>query len=134
MLEDFENKVPDHQNTIPKDRKNTIYIYSRTSLISVLHHFTKGRDLLRPGLTRFATSYLTLGYLLEHKGPLIRIFTSDEWKDTYFARTKDGSSVEEVVLDKEFWKSIVICLKGAFPIMQVLRMVDFDDKPVMGFI
>ena len=62
------------------------------------------------------------------------MFTSNEWKDTRFTRTRDGSSVEEVVLDKEFWKSIVTCLKGAFPIMQVLRMVNSDDKPAMGFI
>jgi len=31
-------------------------------------------------------------------------------------------------------ESIVIFLKGAFPLMQVLRMVDYDDKPAMGFI
>jgi len=27
------------------------------------------------------------------------------------------------VLDKEFWKNIIICLNGAFSIMQVLRMI-----------
>lgn len=37
-------------------------------------------------------------------------------------------------MDKEFWKIIVIYLKHAFPIMQVLRMKESDDKPGMGFI
>jgi len=46
----------------------------------------------------------------------------------------DKNSIEKVILDKEFWKSIVICLKGAFSKMQVLGMVYFDDKPIMGFI
>jgi len=34
-------------------------IYSRTGLISLLHKYTKGIDLISPALTRFATSYLT---------------------------------------------------------------------------
>ena len=42
MLEDFEKKEPVHENTIPKGKKITTYIYSRTSLISLLHHFTRG--------------------------------------------------------------------------------------------
>jgi len=62
------------------------------------------------------------------------MFTSDEWKQTRSVRTRDKNLVENVVLDKEFSKSIIICLKCAFPIMQVLRMIDSDDKPTMGFI
>jgi len=62
------------------------------------------------------------------------MFISDEWMNTSLVNIKDGNSVEEVVLDTKFWKSIVKCLKGAFFTMQVFRMVDFDDKPVMSFI
>jgi hypothetical protein len=134
MLEDFEKKIPIHQETIPKGRRITTYIYSRTFLITLLQHFTDGKDLVRPGLTRFATSYLTLRCLYENKGSLIRMFTSDQWKTSKFASSRDGKSVEDVVLDKEFWKGIVICLKGANPLIKVLRMVDSDEKPTMGFI
>ncbi|XP_027941001.1 uncharacterized protein LOC114194784 [Vigna unguiculata] len=111
MLEDYEKKIPIHEETIPK-----------------------GRDLVRPGVTRFATSYLTLGCLHENKGALIRMFTSNEWKSSKFAKTNDGKIVEDVVLDKEFWKNIITCLKGAFPLIEVLRLVDSDQKPAMGFI
>nr|XP_007147875.1 hypothetical protein PHAVU_006G162300g [Phaseolus vulgaris]ESW19869.1 hypothetical protein PHAVU_006G162300g [Phaseolus vulgaris] len=41
---------------------------------------------------------------------------------------------EEVQTTKsasEFWKNIVICLKGAFPLIQVVRMVDSKEKPAM---
>ena len=37
-------------------------------------------------------------------------------------------------MDKEFWKNIVICLKGAPLLMKVLRLVDSDEKAAMGFI
>ncbi|VFQ77378.1 unnamed protein product [Cuscuta campestris] len=132
--EDFENKIPIHGVTIPNGRKITTYIYSRPSLIPLLHHFTDGKDLVRPGMTRFATAYLTLGCLYENKGGLIRMFTSEEWKTNKHSKIKDGKVVEEIVLDKDFWKSIVICLKGALPLIEVLRLVDSDEHPAMGFL
>jgi len=62
------------------------------------------------------------------------MFTSDQWKNNRFASTREGSGNEDVALDKEFWNSIVICLRGPFPIMQVLRMVDSNEKQAIGFI
>lgn len=134
MLEDLEKKIPIHGETIPKGKKITTFIYARTSLISILHSHTKNRDLVRPGATRFATSYLTLGCLFENKEALIRMFTSKEWKSSKCAKLRDGKALEDMILDKKFWKDIVICLKGATPLMKVLRLADSDKKPAMGFI
>ena len=39
-------------------------------LISIMKKFTNGRDLIRPGMTRFATTYLTLACLHELKASL----------------------------------------------------------------
>ncbi|KAI9091599.1 hypothetical protein K1719_028042 [Acacia pycnantha] len=88
MLEDLERKISVYQETIPKAKKITTYIYSRTLLITLLQSFTKGKDLIRPAMTRFATSYLTLGCLHEYKLPLIRMFNSDEWKGSPLARKR----------------------------------------------
>ncbi|XP_042452411.1 uncharacterized protein LOC122037026 isoform X2 [Zingiber officinale] len=134
MLEDFEKKIPIHKETIARGKKITTYIYSKTALISLLHHFTKEKDLIRLATTRFATSYLTLGCLNDNKGALIRMFTSKEWKSSQFAKTKDGKVIENVVMDKDFWKSIITCLRSAYPLIKVLRLVDSDEKPAMGFI
>ncbi|RDX71444.1 hypothetical protein CR513_49209, partial [Mucuna pruriens] len=78
----------------------------------------EGRDLVRLGITRFATSYL-IGCLHENMGALIRMFTSNEWKSSRFAKTKDGKLVEDV---------------GGCPLIEVLRLVNLDKKPAMGFI
>jgi len=67
MLEDFEKKIPLHHDTIANGKKITTYIYSRTGLISLLHKYNEGKDLIRPANTRFATSYLTLGCLNDNK-------------------------------------------------------------------
>lgn len=47
MLEDFEKKIPLHKDTMATGKKITIYIYARTSLISLLNKFTKVGDLIR---------------------------------------------------------------------------------------
>ncbi|XP_061352114.1 uncharacterized protein LOC133297067 [Gastrolobium bilobum] len=39
-----------------------------------------------------------------------------------------------VLADKRFWKSIHYCLKIVTPLVKVLRLVDGDSKPAMGYI
>ncbi|KAJ6949447.1 hypothetical protein NC651_003489 [Populus alba x Populus x berolinensis] len=84
ILEDFEKKLKVHQVTIAKGRKIISYIYSRTILISMLRHFMKGRDLIRPVATRFAIACLTLGCLNDHKMQLMTMFTSKQKKGNKF--------------------------------------------------
>lgn len=67
-----------HRDTIANGKKVTQYIYSKSSLISLLQHFIEGKDLVRLVVTRFVTSYLTLDCLMENKGVFIRMFTSNE--------------------------------------------------------
>ncbi|GAV79120.1 LOW QUALITY PROTEIN: zf-BED domain-containing protein/DUF659 domain-containing protein/Dimer_Tnp_hAT domain-containing protein, partial [Cephalotus follicularis] len=134
ILEDFEKKLDVHRVTIEKGRRITTYIYSRTLFLIWLKDFTKW-DLIRPALTRFAMSYLTLGCLNENKGALISMFASDKWKSSRFVKADKGKSIESIVMDtRGFWPNVASCLKGALPLIKVLRMVDSDDKPAMGFI
>jgi len=84
MLEDFEKKKKFIVIPFRKVRSSpNIY-----TLISLLQHFTKRKDFVRPTVTRFATFYLTLGCLNENKGALVRMFTSNEWIYSKFAKTE----------------------------------------------
>nr|GEY85322.1 hypothetical protein [Tanacetum cinerariifolium] len=97
--------------------------------------FTKGKELLRPGATRFATFYLTLGRLHEQKGALISMFASEKWTSSNFSKLEIGKNIESIVLDTSgFWGSVSTCLLAAIPLIKVLQMVDSDSSPVMGFI
>ncbi|KAK4591979.1 hypothetical protein RGQ29_016449 [Quercus rubra] len=118
MLEDFEKKIKDHKYTIAKGKKITTYIYSRAMLLNWLRDFTKGRELIRPAATRFATSYLTLSCLNEFKGELMTMFSSKQWRCSKFAKTKEGKIIHDI---------------AAIPLLKVLRLVD-SDTPPMGFI
>ena len=88
-------------------------------------------DLIRPIDTHFATSYLTLGCLIENKRSLTRMFTSKEWQSSQFVKTRDGRLVKNLVLDKRFCTNILNCMTGVIPLIKVLRMVDSNEKPTM---
>ncbi|KAH1253805.1 hypothetical protein GmHk_04G010378 [Glycine max] len=134
ILEDLEKHLKVHEVTIKKGRKITTYIYGRTMLISMLKKYTNGKDLVRPGMTIFATAYLTLACLHEMKASLMRLFSFEEWKKSKFGTSQEGRKVEDSVLDCRFWKNVSICLKATAPLMVVLRLVDSEQQPPMGFI
>lgn len=115
-------------------KKIATYIYGRTTFICLLHNFTKRAYLIRPSTTHFSTSYLTLGCLHDNKWSLIRMFTSKEWQSSQFVKTRDEKLVKILILDKGFWKNILHCMRGVFPLMKVLHVVDSNNKSAMGFI
>jgi len=134
IFEYFEKHLKVHHTTIKKERMITTYIYSRTMLISIMKKFTNGRDLIKPGMTRFAIAYLTLACLHELKASLMSMFSSKEWKTSKFGTSQEGRKVQNMALDSRFWKNVTMCLKVVAPLMVLLHLVDLDVKPTMGFI
>ena len=100
----------------------------------MLRKFTKGQDLIRPAATRFATAYLTLGCLNDCKITLMSMFTSVQWRSSRYAKSEEGRQIQNCVLDSKFWHDVSECIKAAFPLIKVLRLVDSDEIPAMGFI
>jgi len=74
-------------------------------LISIMKNFTNGRDLIRPGMTRFATTYLTLACLHELKASLMSMLSSQEWKTSKFGTSQEWRKIENMALDSWFWKN-----------------------------
>lgn len=51
-----------------------------------------------------------------------------------FDKTKDGKIIEYVILNKDFWKNIIIRLKGTLlPLIEVFQLVDSNQNLVVGF-
>ncbi|XP_057434397.1 uncharacterized protein LOC130727307, partial [Lotus japonicus] len=114
MLKDFEKKLPLHKEAIAQGKKITTYIYSTVGLKTLLHQFTGGADLIRPGTTQSASSYLTLGCLQDKRGALIKMFADLQWKNSQFAKTKMGKDIEKLIIEKGFWNDVLNCLRGAY--------------------
>ena len=62
------------------------------------------------------------------------MFTSDEWLKSKAAKEPKGKQATDVVLMPSFWNDVVYALKAIGPLVSVLRLVDNEKKPTMGFI
>ncbi|XP_075659181.1 uncharacterized protein LOC142629075 [Castanea sativa] len=138
MLENFSDRryFPIIHETIKKAKKITKFIYSHGQVLSLMRSdFTNGRDLVRPAITRFATEFLSLQCLTKFKKELRQMFTCDQWVESRYARDVMGKEVAALVLeDKEFWLQCQQIVKISEPLVRVLRLVDGDEKPSMGYL
>ncbi|XP_023741997.1 uncharacterized protein LOC111890071 [Lactuca sativa] len=62
------------------------------------------------------------------------MFSSNEWEECKFSGTPKGRASYETVTSLQFWSGVTQCLKVFSPLVKVLRMVDADWKPSMGFV
>ncbi|XP_031095221.1 uncharacterized protein LOC115999514 [Ipomoea triloba] len=130
MLEDI-GKLPEFKQKIESARRITTFIYRHGRIRSAMREFTSGKDLVRPGVTRFATSFLTLQSLYKQQKALKSLFVSDHWSTSKLANTQAGKKVYDSVFSTRFWTGVEDCIKASQPILVVLRIVDADEIPAM---
>lgn len=100
----------------------------------MMRHFTGHKNLLRPAKTRFATSFLTLSSIHKQRDNLRKMFTSEDWTSSKWAKEQAGKRAAQTVLMPSFWNNIVYALKVTGPLVRVLRLVDGEKRPAMGYI
>ncbi|XP_071699672.1 uncharacterized protein [Rutidosis leptorrhynchoides] len=98
-----------YKPTLEEARKITVFIYA--------HHKS-----------------LALMSLLDKKEQLRHMFTSENWDKLALSKTKKGKDIRALVLENQTWTGVIKCLKVFSPLVKLLRMVDADWKPSMGFI
>ena len=133
MLEDI-GKIPKVHNCIKKAIYIYGYIYNRPGALNMMRRFTGQKNLHRPAITRFATSFITLKSFHLRKNNLRKMFTSEEWNSCKWSKEAMGKKVCSYVLQESFWRSILYALKLSSPLVKVLRIVDGEKRPAMGYI
>ncbi|XP_075668925.1 uncharacterized protein LOC142638744 [Castanea sativa] len=120
---------------IKKTKKITKFIYKYGVVLDLMRQdFTNGRESCRPAITRFATNFLSLQSMLRFKKELRQMFTSDKWLSCPHAKTAVGKEISKIVLeDYSFWSQCKHIVKVSEPLVRVLRLVDGDEKPAMGW-
>ncbi|KAL4181181.1 hypothetical protein AMTRI_Chr12g235920 [Amborella trichopoda] len=98
-----------------------------------MHKFTKKIELVRPGVTRFATAYLSLQSMYKRRIALRSMFASVEWSRCKWSKDAKGKKTRDIILSKYFWRGVKHAILVFLPLVKVLRLVDAD-KPSMGFI
>ncbi|XP_077233649.1 uncharacterized protein LOC143875954 [Tasmannia lanceolata] len=127
-------KTPRFKGVIEKAKALTIFIYAHHKTLAMMRKFTKKRDIVRPGVTRFASSYLTLQSLMEKKDKLRLMFSSEEWGECKWSKSTKGKAAMGTILSLSFWNGVSMALRVFGPLVKVLRLVDGDWKPSMGFL
>ncbi|XP_019241942.1 PREDICTED: uncharacterized protein LOC109221977 [Nicotiana attenuata] len=110
------------------------YISQRPFLLNLMRKFTNERNLVRPAKTRFATAFLTSHSFYLQKKNLRKLVLSNEWKDNKYAKEIVGKETVKVLISPSFWNDVVRALKVGGPLIRVLRTVDGERKPPMGYL
>ena len=85
ILEDI-GKIPKIAKTLERTIQLTGYIYNHGGVLNMMREYTKQRELVRAGKTRFCTSYLTIKSIYKQKHNLRAMFTFEEWVRSRWAK------------------------------------------------
>lgn len=133
ILEDI-GKIARVKRAIQRGINLVTFIYNHSLTLNIMRRFTNKSELVRHAVTRFATAFLTLQRLHNLKNNLRKMFTSDEWLKSKTAKEPKGKRATDTVLMPSFWNDVIYSLKAMGPLVQVLRLVDNEKKPAMGYI
>lgn len=134
MLEDI-SKMAIFEKSIKSAKQVVKFLYGHTWVLYLMREFTSNKEIIRPAVTRFATAFLTLQSIYKQKQPLQMMFNSKQWAEGPFVKSHEAIQVRAIVLfEKNFWSDVAFCVKGVLPLVCVLREVDSEVRPAMGYI
>eukprot|EP00253_Pinus_taeda_P020086 PITA_20086 len=132
ILEDI-GKLGWVKNTVDHAKSITKFIYNHSWILSLMRKHTGGRDIIRPAITRFATHFLTLQFMLSQHRNLQKIFSSEEWNQSQWSHKLEGKELKNKVNEEIFWRKAIEIVKLVEPLVKVLWLVD-GERLAMGFI
>ncbi|XP_050249173.1 uncharacterized protein LOC126696481 [Quercus robur] len=114
--------------------KITTFIYNHVALQAWLRTRKNWTKIVCPGPTRFATTFIALESLKEHKHDLQALVTRKFYVESRYAKDKKAKAVVKIILDNQFWNDCHVIVHIMSPLIRLLRIVDSDEKPTMGYV
>ena len=135
MLEHI-GSVKSIKETLDDAKMITSFIYNSLKVVNLMKLYTKDRDLLRPGITRFATEFISIESLIRYEQDLKRMCTTTEWREFNKERSRRSvrDKVSNLILTDRFWKKAREVQNIMDPLVRVLKIVDQDKKPTLSII
>jgi hypothetical protein len=128
LLEDI-GKIKEFNTCINMATKVSRFIYKHGRIHNLMREKIGG-DLVTPGATCFATSFVTLASMHRHKNGLRNLFINEEWHETRFPTTQEGQQIEKIALShNHFWQHVENCLWASQHLLVALRIADGDETP-----
>ncbi|CAN1141349.1 hypothetical protein LINPERPRIM_LOCUS25436 [Linum perenne] len=72
--------------------------------------------------------------MMDKKNSLRRMVVDSKWDGLKDVHIKKGKDATATILNVTYWKAVNLCLKVFEPLVKVLRLVDGDVNPSMGFV
>ncbi|KAL8155677.1 hypothetical protein AgCh_000904 [Apium graveolens] len=72
--------------------------------------------------------------ILEKQEKLKFMFLSEEWGQCKFLTSAKGVASYATIVNQSFWTNLAMCFELFKPLVKVLRLVDEDWRPSMGFV
>ncbi|GAV84465.1 LOW QUALITY PROTEIN: DUF659 domain-containing protein, partial [Cephalotus follicularis] len=133
LLKDISS-MPHMDYLVSRVSQVTTFVYNHITLLSWLRKRFGWMEIVRPAMTRFVTSFITLKSIYDHKPDLQALVTSKHYTNHKLSRTSKGKSFSSTILDNKFWDDCLIAIKVAAPIIRLLRIVNSDEKPSLGYV
>ncbi|CAN0919423.1 hypothetical protein LINGRAHAP2_LOCUS31448 [Linum grandiflorum] len=114
--------------------KITVFVYNHGQLLNWLRQKDTWKEIVRPGATRFATTFLTLDSIGKQRGDLEALMVSEFFRESTFSKSEVGKAVKTIVLDQLFWEECSFIVELTKPIVRLLRIVDSDEMPALGYV
>ncbi|XP_016178464.1 uncharacterized protein LOC107620881 [Arachis ipaensis] len=128
ILKDISS-MPHIFNLATRASKITVFVYNHTVFLSWLRQRTTWKEIVRPGVTHFATVFIILKSIFECKMDLQALVV-----DTHFTGHKLGRAMSAIILDNKFWDDCFTACKIVSSLIKLMRLVDADDKPSLGIV
>ena len=80
----------------------TKFVYNHGVILSWLRKSDGWKEIVRPGITRFATTFITLQSLYEHRYNLTSLVSSKFFMEHTLSETTQGRLASTIVLDRKF--------------------------------
>lgn len=133
ILEDF-TKVDWISRCIFQAQTMSKLIYNNASLLDLMKKYSGGQELIRTGITKSVSTFLSLQSMLKLKTRLKHMFHSPEFaSNTSYANKPQSLSCIAIAEDGEFWRTVEECVAISEPFLKVLREVS-EGKPTVGSI
>ncbi|XP_038995722.1 uncharacterized protein LOC120120036 [Hibiscus syriacus] len=133
LLKDFSS-MPHVADLASKASNITIFVYNHMVFLYWMRKREGWKEIERPGVTRFATIFITLKNIFDHKHDLQALVVDKHFTSHKLSKTTAGKIVSDIVLDQNFWNDCLSIAKLVAPISRLLRIVDGDEKPSLGYV
>ncbi|KAK0597064.1 hypothetical protein LWI29_021452 [Acer saccharum] len=128
ILEEF-SKVDWVNSCIVQAQTISKFIYNNASMLDLMKKFTGGQELIRTGITKSVSNFLSLKSMLKQRSRLKHLFNSPE----YSMNASYANKPQAIFENNDFWRAVEESVAISEPFLKVLREVS-GGKPAVGYI